>query len=49
MNNRCDKEFCIYRKTCLITDIEKIKKCKGKLSEKNPHHTNYKMQVRGEK
>lgn len=47
MNKNCDKESCIYRKTCLLTDKEKIAKCTGILSEKNPHHPNYTMQVRG--
>lgn len=47
MNKNCNKEFCIYRKTCLINDKEKINKCTGILSENNPHHQNYKMSVRG--
>ncbi len=49
MNKNCNKEFCIYRKTCLIKDQEKINKCTGILSEKNPHHPNYQMSVRGSK
>lgn len=48
MNKNCDKTFCIYHKTCLIKDIEQIKKCTGKLSEKNPMHPNYTQQVRGD-
>ena len=47
VNKNCNKEFCIYIKTCLINDKEKINKCTGILSEKNPHHHNYQMSVRG--
>lgn len=49
MNKYCNRKECIYHKTCLITEKEKINKCSGKLSEKNPHHPNYQMQVRGAK
>ena len=48
MNKNCDKDYCMYHKTCLIKDQEKIKKCTGKLSEKNPMHPNYALQVRGD-
>ena len=46
MNKNCDKDYCMYHKTCLIKDQEKINKCTGKLSEKNPMHPNYALQVR---
>lgn len=49
MNNNCDKENCVYKKTCLISDREKIDKCTGILSKRNPHHENYTMQIRGNK
>lgn len=48
MNKNCDKIFCIYHETCLIKDKEKIDKCSGNLSEKNPMHPNYTQQVRGD-
>ena len=46
MNKNCEKTFCPYHKTCLMQDPERIKKCTGILSKKNPQHPEYAMQVR---
>lgn len=47
MNKNCYKKDCYYYKACIIKDKEKISKCSGKLSDRNPHSSNYKMQIRG--
>lgn len=41
MNKKCDKTFCLYHNTCIISEDYKIKKCNGVLSNKNPHSDKY--------
>ena len=47
MNKKCDNTSCIYHKTCLIDNYKREKKCTGKLSIKNPQHSNYQAITRG--
>ena len=49
MNKKCDNTSCIYHKTCLIDNYKREKKCTGKLSVKNPQHTNYQAITREKK